>query len=63
VALQDGYDAGDVVTGVDDDGFTGALIAEDGAVALEEADGDDFVNHTSDCPSAAKMRKPEACAF
>jgi hypothetical protein len=47
VALEDGLDAGDVVTGVDDDGFAGGLVTEDGAVALEEADGQDFMDHAS----------------
>ena len=47
VAVEDGLDAGDVVAGVDDDGFAGGLVAEDGAVALEEADGEDFVDHAS----------------
>src|SRR5580698_5988631 len=40
-------DAGDVVAGVNDDGFAGLLVAEDGAVALEGSDGEDFVNHGS----------------
>ena len=30
---------GDVVAGVDDDGFARGFVAEDGAVALEQADG------------------------
>ena len=47
VAVEDGLDAGDVVAGVDDDGFAGGFVAEDGAVALEEADGEDFVDHAS----------------
>ncbi len=45
VAVEDGRDAGDVVAGIDDDGFAGGLVAEDGAVALEGADGEDFVDH------------------
>jgi hypothetical protein len=42
---EEGHDAGDVVAGVDDDGFAGGLVAEDGAVALEGADGDGFEDH------------------
>ena len=45
VSGEEGEDAGDVVAGVDDDGFAGGLVAEDGAVALEGADGEDFVDH------------------
>ena len=42
---QEGQDAGDVVAGIDDDGLTGALVAENGTVALEGANGEDFVDH------------------
>ena len=35
-------DAGDVFAGVDDDGFEGGGVTEDGAVALEGADGEGF---------------------
>ena len=42
---EEGDDAGDVVAGIDDDGFAGGFVAEDGAVALEGADGEDFVDH------------------
>lgn len=42
---EEGEDAGDVVAGVDYDGFAGGLVAEDGAVALEGADGDSFEDH------------------
>ncbi len=38
-------DAGDVVAGIDHDGFAGDFVAEDGAVALERADDEDFVDH------------------
>ncbi len=43
---QQGDDTRDLVTGGDDDGFAGGLVSEDGAVALEEADGEDFVEHS-----------------
>ncbi len=42
---QEGQDAGDVVAGIDDDGLTGALVAENGTVALEGSNGEDFVDH------------------
>jgi hypothetical protein len=38
-------DAGDLIAGVDDDGFAGFLVGEDGAVALQRADGKGFENH------------------
>src|SRR5690242_6437168 len=36
----------DIVSGVDDDGFARLLIAYDGAVALERADGKGLKNHS-----------------
>ena len=42
---RSGDDAGDVVAGIDDDGLAGGFVAEDGAVALERAYGEDFVDH------------------
>ena len=45
VALKDGEDTGDVVAGVNDDGLAGALVTEDGAVALQQADGKDLMDH------------------
>jgi len=42
---EQGEDAGYVVAWVDDDGFAGGLVAEDGAVALEGAYGDGFEDH------------------
>jgi hypothetical protein len=47
VAGEDGKDLRDVVAGVDDHGFAGGLVAEDGAVALEGADGEGFADHVS----------------
>ena len=38
-------DAGDLVAGIDDDGFAGFLVAQDGAVALERADGKGLEDH------------------
>ena len=37
--------AGDFVAGVDDDGFGGAFVAHDGAVALQGADGERLEDH------------------
>src|SRR5579884_1547163 len=45
MAFEDGLNALDVVTRIHDDGFPCLLIAEDGAVALEQADGQDLVDH------------------
>ena len=45
VAGQDGDDTGDVVAGIDYDGLARDLIAEDGAVALQHADGEDLMDH------------------
>ena len=45
VLCEQGNDAGDVVAGIDDEGLAGGFVAEDGAVALEHADGKDFVDH------------------
>ena len=47
VALDDGLDGRNVVPGIDDDGFTGSLISQDGAIALKQADGKDLVDHLS----------------
>jgi hypothetical protein len=44
---EEGEDAGDVVAWIDDDGFAGGFITEDGAVALEGAYGENFVDHGS----------------
>ncbi len=55
VSGEQGHDAGDVVAGIDDDGFAGGLVTEDGTVALEGADRDDFVDHLS-ILEAAEMR-------
>ena len=45
VLVEESEDAGDVVAGIDDDGLAGGFVAEDGAVALEEADGEGFADH------------------
>jgi hypothetical protein len=39
---EERHDAGDVVSGVDDESFVRGFVAEDGAVALEGTDGDGF---------------------
>ena len=38
-------DAADFITGVDDDGFAGFLVAEQCAIALERADGEGLKDH------------------
>jgi hypothetical protein len=42
---EEGEDLGDAVAGVDDHGLAGGLVAEDGAIALEGADGEGFLDH------------------
>jgi hypothetical protein len=53
---EEGHDAGDVVAGVNDDCFVGGLVAEDGAVALEGTDGEDFVDHRELCALSGELR-------
>ena len=45
VFTDDAEDVFDFVTRVDDHGFVRGLVADDGAVALQWADRDDFVDH------------------
>jgi hypothetical protein len=45
VLLEKREDGVDLVSGIDDDGFSRGLIAHNGAIALERTDGNDFVNH------------------
>jgi hypothetical protein len=45
VFANQGEDFFDVVAGVDDHGFVRGLVADDGAVALQWADREDFVDH------------------
>ncbi len=47
VARENFENARDFVAGVDDHGFAGLLVAEDRAVALQRADGQNFVNHAA----------------
>jgi hypothetical protein len=35
----------DLIAGIDDHGFARGLVSDDGAVALQRADGKDFVDH------------------
>jgi hypothetical protein len=39
------HDAGNVITRIDDDSFSGRFIANDGTVAGEKAHRQDLVNH------------------
>ena len=43
--FKSGDDAGDIVAGIDHDGLMGDFVAENGAVALERAYDEDFVDH------------------
>jgi hypothetical protein len=45
VTLESVEDAVDVGAGIDNDGFVGEFVSDDGAVALKRADGKDFVDH------------------
>ena len=45
VLVENGDDVIDVIAGIDDHGFAGGFITDDGAVALERADGEYFVDH------------------
>src|SRR5260370_40503585 len=45
VFVDDSLDVFDVVAGVDDHGFVSGLVADDGAIALQRADGADFMDH------------------
>ena len=45
VAREDLQDLGNVVAGIDNDGFARLLVAENGAVALQHSDRQNFVNH------------------
>jgi hypothetical protein len=47
MAGEDFENARDFVAGVDDHGLAGLLIAEDGAVALQRADGQNLVDHAA----------------
>ena len=59
VFADQGEDVFDFVTGVDDHGFVGGFVADDGAVALQRADGEDFVDHfyivDMDAPADVKI--------
>ena len=45
VAVERGQDGLRLIAGVDDNGFASFRVADDMAVALEKADGKDFVNY------------------
>ncbi len=52
---DDRQQAFDIVTGVDDHGFARGFVADDGAVALERPDGEDFVDHASIVLSSERL--------
>jgi len=60
VLVEEGEDAGDVVAGIDDDGLTRGFVAEDGAVALQEADGEGFADHVGGLLSIESKAKAQA---
>ena len=43
--VEAAMDAADLFAGIDDDGLAGLLVTENGAVALQRADGEGFENH------------------
>jgi len=45
VLIECGEDAGNVVTGIDDDGVARGFVAKNGAVATEKTDGEGFADH------------------
>ena len=45
VLMNEGENILDVVAGIDHHGIAGSLVPNHGAVALQRADGKDFVNH------------------
>jgi len=45
---EDGEDAVNFVAGVDHDGFVGGFVAQNGTVALQQADAENFVDHDYD---------------
>jgi hypothetical protein len=47
VFRQNGQDLIDLVSGVDDYGFAALLVTKNGAIALQDADRQDFVDHSS----------------
>jgi hypothetical protein len=54
VFAKQGLDVFDIIAGVDDHGFVSGLVADDGAVALQRADGEDFVDHSTIVTSCAQ---------
>jgi hypothetical protein len=45
--LQPGEDFGDVVTGIDNQGFVRDFVPQDGAIAMERTDGKALNDHRS----------------
>ena len=54
---------GDVVAGIDDDGLAPGVIAEDGAVAPQQADGKDLVDVLSIIVALKNAQAIQTCAF
>jgi hypothetical protein len=43
---DEGENVLDIIAGVDDHGFAGGFVADHGTIALQRADGKDFVDHS-----------------
>src|ERR1039458_9336133 len=50
--------AANLVAGIDDDGLAGFLVAQDGAVAGERADGEGFEDHGFYCRAGGRSEQP-----
>ena len=61
VLADDSEQVFDVVAGIDDHGFAGGLVADDGAVALQRADGEDFVDHGSIVAVSRGLKPTSRC--
>ena len=56
VAIENPENAGDIVAGIDHHGLAGLLIAKYRAVALEQTDRQDLVDHSSIVASGERRR-------
>jgi hypothetical protein len=63
VTVEDCLNLGDVIAGIDNNSFMGLLVPEDRAVALEQADRENLVNHGSRVQGLKEKRRRTACVF
>jgi len=63
VLADEGEDVVDVVARINDHGFAGGLVADDGAVAVQRADGEDFVDHGCIVASSCKPLAADSHGF